>query len=116
MRLLGLEDPCDGVARASRAIERSGSVAQPRVGVERFDAGDREQLAAPLVADEADTRKGLEAAAEAAPRSAYPLGDRADPPARRGIEMEDAIGLGVAQRTQHDRVRLERAAHAILVK
>ena len=93
MGLLGLEDPRDRVTGASGTVERSGRLAQARVRVERLDARDREQLAATLVADQAHAREGLQAPAETAARAAHALRDRADPPALRRVEMEDAVGL-----------------------
>ncbi len=65
--------------------------------------GDREQLAATLVADQAHAEERLQAPAEAAARAPHALGDRADAPAPGRVEVQDAIGLAVAQRAQHDR-------------
>ena len=53
----------------------------------------------------------LQAPAEAAARAAHALGDRAHPPARRRVQVQDAIGLAVAHRAQHDRLGLDRSGH-----
>src|SRR5205823_6007431 len=58
-----------------------------------------------------ETEERLEPAAEARAHLADALGDRADPSPLRGIEMQDAIGLRVAQRAQDDRLGLQRPRH-----
>ncbi len=80
MRIGGLEQPRDGVAGARRGVERLGVVAQPGVGGDRVDAGDREQLAAALAQQRADMEERLQPRAEAAARAPRALGDRARRP------------------------------------
>ena len=78
--------------------------------------GDRVQLAAALVQHELDVAERLEPGAEAGPRLARALRDRADAAAVEREEMEDAVGLAVADRAQDDRLRLPRAGgHAASV-
>ena len=91
-------------ARAA-ASSAAASVAQARVAVDRLGARDREQLAAALVEHEVEAEERLEPAAEAAARAPHALGDRADPAAVRGVEVQDPVGLAVADRAQHDRLR-----------
>ena len=104
--LLGLEHARDGVARARGASSVAAWSRRRGVRVERLDAGHREQVAAALVADQAHAQERLEPAAEAAAGAPHALRDRADPPARRRVEVQDPIGLAVAQRAQHDRLGL----------
>jgi glutaredoxin 3 len=65
------------------------------------------------VADQAHSREWLEAAPETTARAPDSLGDGADAPAPRCVQVKDPVSLAKAQRAQHDRVRLDRATHAI---
>src|SRR5207244_5268376 len=80
---------------------------QAGVGVDGLRARDRQQLAAPFVQLDAQAEERLEPAAEAAARAPDALRDRADAPASGRIQVQDAIGLAVADRAQHDRLRLD---------
>ena len=69
---------------------------------------------AALVEDEVEAEERLQPPAEPRLRSPRPLGDRADPPARRGVEVDDAIRLAVADAAEHDRLGLEIPGHGPL--
>ena len=71
-------------------------LAQPRMAGERLGARDRQQVAAALVEHEVEAEERLQPAAEARLGLAHALGDRAHPPAMRGIEVEDPVRLAVA--------------------
>ena len=77
------------------------------MGVDGVDAGDGVQVAAPLVQDQPDLQEGLEPGAEAAAGATRTLGDRAQPPVIGRVQVEDPIGLAVADRAQHDRLGLQ---------
>src|SRR5437764_5759176 len=72
---------------------------------------DRVQLAAPVVQQDLDVAEGLEATAEAGLRAPDPLRDRPDAPAVGRVQVQNPVRLPVAQRAQHDRLRLVRAPH-----
>ena len=91
------EQAPDRVARARRAVERAGVLAQPRMARERLRARHRQQLAAALVEHEIEPEERLQPAAEARLGAPHALGDRAqsarapgyrgagcDPPRRSG--------------------------------
>ncbi len=107
MGLGGLEQAPDSVARARGRVERARVGAQARVGVDRVRAGHRQELAAAFVQLEPQAEEGLEPPAEAARRAAHALGDRADVAAIERVQAQDAIGLAVADRAQHDRLGLD---------
>ena len=113
MRIAGFEHPRDGVARAPGGIECRAVVAQPRVGVDRVGSRDGEQVATAFVQLEVDVAERLEPPAEAAARAPDALGDRADAPAHRGIEMQDPVGLAVAHRPQDHRFCPQRAHYTL---
>ena len=54
-------------------------------------------------------KERLQAPAEAAARAPHALGDRPDPAAVARVEVQDPVGLAVAQRAQHDRLGLDLA-------
>ena len=96
--------------RRGRGVERRAPSSRRRAWAATVSAlGDREQVAAALVEHEAQAEERLQAPAEAAARAPHALGDRADAPAVRGVEMQDAVGLAVADRAQHDGLGLQRA-------
>ena len=64
-----------------------------------------------LVEHEVEPEERLEAPAEARLGAPHALRDRAHPPAIRGIEVQDPVGLAVADAAQHDRLRLQGAGH-----
>ena len=111
VRLVGLEQAADRVAGARGAVQRAGVAAQARVGVDRLRARHRQQIAAPFVQVQPQAEERLQAAPEAAARAAYALRDRADPPAVGRVEVEDAVGLAVAHRSEHHRLGLDWACH-----
>ena len=111
MRLGGVEQAPDRVARARGGVERAAVLAQARIARDGLGRGHGEQVAAPLVQDEVEAEERLEPAAEAAARAAHALGDRAHLAALRGIQVQDAVGLAVAQRAQDDALDLHRAGH-----
>jgi len=82
-----------------------------RVSGDRVGARDGEQLAASFVEHHVQAKVRLQAPAEAALRAAHALGDRGDATAVRRVEMEDPIGLAVAQRAQDDGLGLDGARH-----
>ena len=67
--LAGLEQAADRVAGARGAVQRAGVPAQAWVGVDRLRAGDRQQLAAPLVQVHPQAEERLQTAPEAAART-----------------------------------------------
>ena len=81
------------------------------MAVDGRGTGHREEIAPPLVEDEVQPEERLQPPAEARLRPPRPLRDRADPPAGRGVEMDDPIGLAVADAAQHDRLGLEVPGH-----
>ncbi len=95
-------------------VERLGMVAQLAVGGDRVDPGYRRELAASLVQHNPHMEERLEPGPEAASRTPHALCDRADPAAIGGVQMDDPIGLAVADRAQHNRLRLQRAGHRFL--
>src|SRR5947208_3120495 len=58
-----------------------------------------------------DVAEWLQPPPEARGRPAHALGDRADPPAIGGVQVQDPVGLRVADRAQHDRLGLVGSAH-----
>ena len=111
VRVAVVEQPADRVAGAGGGVERAAVLAQARVAGDRLGGRDREQVAAALVEHEVEAEERLQAAAEARLGAPHALGDGAQPPAMRGIEVQDAVGLAVADRAQHDRLGLQRAGH-----
>jgi glutaredoxin 3 len=74
-------------------------------GVMRADelgAPDRVQIASPLVQQELDMRQRLQAGAKTRTRFPHAFGDRAHPPLRKRVEVEDAVRLGKPNRPEHD--------------
>ena len=88
-------------------------VTQPGVGGDRVDGGHRHQLAATRVQHRSDLKARLQPRAEAAAGATRALGDRAQPPVIGRVQMQDPIGLAVADRTQDDRVGPQRAGHRV---
>ena len=85
------------------------------VGAAELDAGDRLELARALVELQLDVRERFKAAAEAGLRLPNTLGDGADPPTLRRVEVEHPVGLAEADRAEHDRVgRVGARGHALL--
>src|SRR5581483_6498965 len=82
------------------------------VRVEQLDAGDGLELARALVEHQLDVRQRLEPRAEARLRLPHAFCDRADPPALARVQVQDPVGLGEAERAQHDRLGLVRPGHA----
>ena len=105
VRVAVVEHARHGLAGAGGAVERAGVLAQARVGGDRLGAGDGQQLAAALVEHEVEPEERLQPAAEARARAAHALGDRADSAAIRGIEVQDAVGLSVAEAAEDDALR-----------
>ena len=93
------------------AAQHSSIGAQARVRVDRLGAGHREKLAAAFVQLDAQAEERLEAPAEAAARAAHALRDRPDAPSVRRVEVEDAVGLAVADRAQDDGLGLDCSGH-----
>jgi hypothetical protein len=60
------------------------------------------QLTAPLMHDHPDVQERLQASAEPAAGPAGAAGDGPHPPMIRGVEMENPVGLAVADGTQDD--------------
>ena len=72
---------------------------------------DRVQLAAAVVQEDLDVAQGLEPAAEAGLRAPDAFRDRPDAPAVGRVQVQNPVRLRVAQRAQHDCLRLVRAPH-----
>ena len=83
------------------------------VRVDERDAGDRVQLAGALVEEQLDVRERLEPRAEARLRLADALRHRAHAAAVERVQVEDAIGLAVAERPEHDGLRLVGPPHPL---
>ena len=98
------------VAGAGAGGERRAGGAQARVAVDGGGLGHGEQLAAPFVQQQVEPEERLQAAAEARLRPPRALRDRPHPPPLRRVEVEDAVGLAVADAAQDDRLRLQRLA------
>src|SRR5215213_9204813 len=81
------------------------------MGEHRLHAGDGHEVRPPLVQQRVDPEERLQAPAEARPGLADPLGNRAHPPAMRGIQVQDPVRLPVAQRPQDDRLGLQGTGH-----
>jgi hypothetical protein len=59
VRLCGVEEAADRVARAGRGVERGAVVAQARIAGDRLRRGHRQQLAAALVQHEIEAEERL---------------------------------------------------------
>ena len=81
------------------------------VGAQKVGAADGAELPSPLVEHELDVAERLQPRAEARLRLAHALGYRAHPPALQGVEVEDAVRLGKANRAQNDSLGLEGSGH-----
>ena len=79
--------------------------------VDERDAGDGVQLAGSTVQEELDVRERLEPRAEAGLRLAHALGHRSHAPAVERVQVQDAIGLAVAERPEHDGLSLVGPPH-----
>ena len=86
-------------------------VAQAREPGDGLRARDRQQLAAPLVEHQVEAEERLQAPAEPAARPPHALRDRADPAAARRVEVQDAVGLSVADRAEHYGFGFARPGH-----
>src|SRR2546421_1683158 len=115
MRLRALEQPAYGVARERRRVERGGPVSQAGMRGDGVGAGHGEELATPLVQHRPDVEERLQSRAEPAPGAAHALGDRADPSVMRRVQMEDPVGLAVADRAQDNRFGLQQAGQDALI-
>ena len=111
VRIGGLEQPRDRIAPPRRGIERDRVVAHGPVGGDRIHAGHGEQLAAPLMEHCPDVEERLQARTEPAARAAHALGNRAHASVARGVQVQDAVGLAVANRAQNDGLGLQRSCH-----
>ena len=69
------------------------------------------QLAAPLVQYRVNMEERLEPGPEAAASPPSALRDRAQAAVVGRVEVQDPIGLAVADRAQHDRLGLQRPGH-----
>jgi hypothetical protein len=107
-----LEQTPDGVTRPRRRIERGCVLTHTRVRGERIDPGDGEQLATALVQVRADAQKRFQASSEATARPAGALGDRRPATVLEGVDVQDPVGLAIADRSQHDRLVTQRPRHA----
>ena len=110
MRVGGLEQAPDRVAGARGGVQRRGRLAQAPWGAIVSAAVTVSRSLRPSCSTSA-TRERLQAPAEAAARAAHALGDRPDPAAVLGVEVQDAIGLAVAQRAQDHPLDLDLAGH-----
>jgi glutaredoxin 3 len=112
MRLRGLEQPRHRVAGTSGGIQRLDMVAEGWMHRDRVDAGDRVEISAAVVQDQADVEERLQPGPETTPSPPGAFGDRAQAPMVQGVEVQDPVGLAVADRAQHDCFGLQRGRHA----
>ena len=78
--------------------------------MDEIHAGDGLQLARTLMEHQLDVRERLQPRTKARLRLADPFRDRANPAAFKGVEVQDAVGLGEPQRTEHDGLSLVASA------
>ena len=102
VRLVGLREEArhrlDPDERDAEAVD----VAAHGLGrVEELDGADRRELPAPAVQDDLDVRQRLQTAADPRLRLANALRHRPDPAALARQQVDDAVGLAVAERPQH---------------
>ena len=76
------------------------------VRAQELDPGDRLELAGSLVEHQLDVRERLEPGAEPRVRLPHAFRDCADAATTGGVEVQDPVGLGEADRPEHDRLRL----------
>src|ERR1700722_19214521 len=112
VRVGGLEQPRHRITRTSGGVERGRVIAHGAVGRHRVDAGHGEQVTATLVQDRPNVEERLQSRPKAAPGPASALGDGTQTSVPGGVQVQNAVRLAVANRTQHDRLRLQRAGHA----
>ena len=80
----------------------------------RLGARDREQVAAPLVEHELQRGRTAPAARRSATSARRtPLAIARQPPALGRVQVQDAVGLAVADRAQDDRLGLQAAGHGV---
>jgi glutaredoxin 3 len=113
MRVAVVEQAGDRVAGAGSGVDRRAVLPELSVAGQRLGARDRQEVAPPLVEHELEAEERLQPAAEARLGAADALGDRAHPPAVRGIEVEDPVGLAVAHGAQDDALGLQRARQRV---
>jgi hypothetical protein len=106
MRVAVIEHARDGLAGAGCGVQRAPVLAQARVGLDGLGRGHGVEVAATHVQHQPQAEERLDAPAEARLGAAHALGDRADAPVVGRVEVQDAVGLAVADRSQHDRVGL----------
>ncbi len=111
MGLGGLEQAAHRVARARRGVDRPRVAAKSGIPVDRLRPRHRHQLPPAFVQLDVQAEERLEAATEAAAGAPDALRDRSDPAAGGRVEVQDAVGLAVAHRTQHNRLCLDRSRH-----
>ncbi len=111
VRLGRVEQPQDRVAAPRRGPDRDAVGAQARVAVDRRGAGHGAEVAAPLVQHQVEAEERLEAPAEPRLRPPRALRDRVHPPALGRVQVEDPVGLAVADAPQHDSFCLEASGH-----
>ena len=111
VRLALVEQAQHRVAPAPGGHQRPAVRPQPPVA--RQPSRRRSPSPAPPGPRRGPGRAGRTAPAAPEPRlrPPRPLRDRPDPPPRRGVEMQDPIGLAVADAAQHHRLGLERSGH-----
>ena len=112
MGLGGLEQPPDRVARARGGVQRAGVAAQARRRPSTVCAPVTVSSSPrPSCSSMPQAEERLQAPPEAAARAAHALGDRAHPPPMGRVQVQDAVGLAVAHRAQHDRLGLDWSGH-----
>ena len=114
VRVAGLEQPrAPRRTRGAAASSAGPSLAQAGEARRRSPRRDRQQVAAALVQHAGRRRKnGSRRPPKRLRVRRTPLAIALDAAAMRGIEVQDAVGLAVADRAQHDRLGLDRAGHA----
>ncbi len=108
-----VEQPGDSVAGACGGVQGGAVLPEATVRVQRLRAGDRHQVAATFVQHEIDATERLEPTAEPTPGAPYAFGDGPDSPTTGREQVQDAVGLAVADRPQDDRLGLDGSRHQL---
>jgi glutaredoxin 3 len=110
-----VEDAGDGLAGAGGAVQRCAMFAQARVGGDGLGRGDGQEVAAALIEDELEPEERFEAPAEARAGFADTLGDGAQAPAGRRVEVQNPVGLAVAERAEDDAFGFYRSGYRTIL-
>ena len=114
--LLLREEPQHRLQPDEADLEPVAVGAVPVVRSDERRAGDRAELAAAPVERELNVRQRLEPPAEPALRPPDALGDRAEPAARRRVDVEHAVGLAEGEGAEHHGLGDRRRGHSSSVR